>query len=451
MSKTKFLVVDDDPAIRFAVGDFLEAHGYHVSTAEDCITAEQTCLSVQPEMAIIDYRLPDGTALDLLQRLKEIDPELSIVILTGHGSINIAVRAIQEGAEHFLTKPVELPALLAIVQRVLENKRNRRKQLAGKARNRREVVNPFLGIGMRIRELEEQVNRILYADTPVLIHGETGTGKSLLATWMHHNGPRSDEAFVDLSCAGLSREFLETELFGHKKGAFTGAVTEKTGLLEVAHRGTVFLDEIGDMESTVQPKLLKVLEEKCFRRLGDIRDRHVDIRLIAASHKDLRQLVKDGHFRSDLYFRISAIPLILIPLRERIEDIPLLARFLLDQIAGDLAITDDISLSPDALRALQNYSWPGNIRELRNVLERAVLMSGKRLLERNDLLFATADDNGTVEDSLYLTLQQVEERHIERVLRDEKGHVERTAKRLGIPRSTLYQRIKKYQFDISGF
>jgi transcriptional regulator with GAF, ATPase, and Fis domain len=237
-----------------------------------------------------------------------------------------------------------------------------------------------------IRALAEQARQVVAVDSPLLIHGETGAGKGVLAAWLHQQGPRVDQAFVDINCAALSRELLETELFGHEQGAFTGAVSSKPGLFEVAHRGTVFLDEIGDMALEVQPKVLKVLEEKRFRRLGDVRDRYVDIRLLVATHQDLGRLVREKKFRSDLYFRISTILLSVPPLRERVADIPVLARSLLQRCSADLG-RHDVELAPDAEQALQAYSWPGNIRELRNVLERAVLLSDRNMLRCRDLRF----------------------------------------------------------------
>jgi DNA-binding NtrC family response regulator len=402
----------------------------------------------RPDAAIVDYMLPDGHALDLLPRLRDIDPTVPLILLTAHGSIDLAIRAVKEGAEHFLTKPVELSALLAILRRTLENRRNRQRQLASKSRQTREEVDPFLGTSAAIRQLAEQVRKVLVTESPILIQGETGTGKGVLAKWLHNHGPRAEEAFVDLNCAGLSRELLETELFGHEKGAFTGATASKSGLLEVAHRGTVFLDEVGDMDPQVQPKLLKVLEEKGFRRLGDIRDRHVDIRLIAATHQDLSLLVREKRFRSDLYFRISTIPLAVPPLRQRVEDIPLLAQYLLGRLVADLG-RGDVRLAPEVERALQAYPWPGNIRELRNVLERAVLLSDRNILDRQDLRFDVPLAAEVSPDDSAMTLLELERRHIERVLREEHGHVERAARRLGVPRSSLYQKIKQHGIVLS--
>jgi DNA-binding NtrC family response regulator len=288
---------------------------------------------------------------------------------------------------------------------------------------------------------------VVQSESPILIEGETGTGKGVLARWLHQNGPRAEEAFVDLNCAGLTRELLETELFGHEKGSFTGATASKIGLLEAAHRGTVFLDEIGDMDPPVQPKLLTVLEEKRFRRLGDVRDRHVDIRLLAATHHDLGRLAQEGKFRSDLYFRISTLPLTVPPLRERAEDIPILARGFLAHFATEMG-RGGVSLADDGLAALQQYRWPGNIRELRNVLERAVLVSEGDVIRRQDLRFALsqgapapAEGSGTLED--------LERRGIEKALEAESGHVDRAARRLGVPRSSLYKKIKKYGLPTS--
>ncbi|MGH8501399.1 MAG: sigma-54-dependent transcriptional regulator [Gammaproteobacteria bacterium] len=443
MAKSKILIVDDEAPIRFALRDFLEQHRYAVCEAKDGREAETVFRAARPDAVIVDYRLPDMNALELMPRLKDVDAGVPLVVLTGHGSIDLAVQAIKQGAEQFLTKPIELPALGVILERLLENRRNRQKQLAGETRQARESVDPFIGDSPAIRELKEQALKIAAAERPILLHGETGTGKGVLAKWLHTNGPRADETFVDLNCAGLSHEFLETELFGHKKGAFTGAVADKTGMLEVAQRGTVFLDEIGDMGAQVQPKLLKVLEEKRFRRLGEVEDRHVDISLIAATHQDLQHLVREQRFRSDLYFRISTIPLTVPALRQRREDISIIADALLARLAAELG-RNNLRLSPDAEQTLQAYPWPGNIRELRNVLERATLLSNSDTLKRRDLRFEeTAWSDANMPD-LDLTLLEVERLHIERVLGAEQGHVDRAAARLGIPRSSLYQKIKRY-------
>src|ERR1700754_2234521 len=448
MCRNKVLVVDDESGVRFGIRDFLEQHGYQIEEADSCQDAQHLFRSSRPDIVIADYMLPDGTALDLLPRLKEIDSGIPLLVLTAHGSIDLAVRAIKEGAEQFLTKPLELPTLLVILQRLLQKQRNHHKQLASKSRQVRQAIDPFIGTSSAIRALRDQAKKILPTESPILILGETGTGKGVLARWLHENSNRAEEAFVDLNCAGLSRELLETELFGHEKGAFTSATASKQGLFEVAHRGTIFLDEVGDVDLQIQPKLLKVLEEKRFRRVGDVRDRQVDVRLIAATHQDMGQLVREKRFRDDLYFRISTIPLAFPALRERIEDIPPMAQYLLSKVSGDLG-RGEVHLDDDCMKALQAYSWPGNVRELRNVIERAVLLSDLKTITINDLHFDGHTQVGSPFLDSRLTLLELEKQHIERVLIEERGRVEKAAKRLGIPRSSLYQKIKKHQIQTS--
>ena len=442
------MVVDDESGVRFGIRDFLEQHGYEIEEAESCQDAQHIFRTSRPDIVVADYMLPDGTALDLLPRLKEIDSGIPLLVLTAHGSIDLAVRAIKEGAEQFLTKPLELPTLLVILQRLLQKQRNHHKQLASKSRQVRQAIDPFIGTSSAIRALRDQAKKILPTESPVLVLGETGTGKGVLARWLHDNSPRAEEAFVDLNCAGLSRELLETELFGHEKGAFTSATASKQGLFEVAHRGTIFLDEVGDVDLQIQPKLLKVLEEKRFRRVGDVRDRQVDVRLIAATHQDMGQLVREKRFRDDLYFRISTIPLSFPALRERVEDIPTMAQYLLDKVSADLG-RGELHLDENSIQALQAYSWPGNIRELRNVIERAVLLSDQKTITINDLHFDGHTQVGSPFLDSRLTLLELEKQHIERVLIEERGRVEKAAKRLGIPRSSLYQKIKKHQINPS--
>jgi DNA-binding NtrC family response regulator len=447
MARNRILIVDDEFAVRFGIREFLELHGYQIEEAETCKDARGIFSTSRPDVVIADYMLPDGTALDLLPRLKEIDSEIPLLVLTAHGSIDLAVRAIKEGAEQFLTKPIELATLHVILQRLLEKQRSHHKQLASKSRQVRQTIDPFIGTSAVIRRLADQARKFLTTESPVLILGETGSGKGILARWLHENSPRAEEAFVDLNCAGLSRELLETELFGHEKGAFTSATASKQGLFEVAHRGTIFLDEIGDVDLQIQPKLLKVLEDKRFRRVGDVRDRQVDVRLIAATHQDVIQLVREKKFRDDLYFRISTIPLSFPPLRERIEDIPVLAQYLLNKVSVDLG-RGDIQLNDDCIKALQAYAWPGNVRELRNVIERAVLLSDQKTIGLKDLNFDGHASVGSPRYDSGLTLLQLEKQHIQRVLHEEQGRVEKAARRLGIPRSSLYQKIKKHDIPV---
>ncbi|HUL60526.1 MAG TPA: sigma-54 dependent transcriptional regulator [Anaeromyxobacteraceae bacterium] len=442
MAQPRILLVDDDPSVRFTIRRFLASNGYDVAVAESCAGAMEAFRASPPDAAVLDYELPDGTALDLLRAMKEIDPLVPLVILTGHGSIDLAVRAVKDGAEHFLTKPADMTALTVTLQRALQHRRLLRKQAVAAATAHRDA-DPFLGVSAAIRRLSELARKVAASDAPVLITGETGSGKGVLARWLHSNGPRADEPFVDLNCAGLNHELLESELFGHERGAFTSATASKLGLLEAAHRGTVFLDEIGDMDLAVQPKLLKAVEEKTFRRVGEVRDRTVDIRLLAATHRDLRALVDEGRFRADLFFRINAVPLAVPALRDRPEDIPVLARRLLEERPA----LSGLSLSEPAIAALQRYRWPGNVRELRNVLERAALLGGGTVLGPDDLLFDRGPRPAAAEESK-LTLGELERVHIERVLRDVGGRVAAAAERLGIPRSTLYLKLKQHGLSV---
>jgi DNA-binding NtrC family response regulator len=446
--KSRVLLIEDETQFQRLVHEYLSVHGYEVLVAGTCEKGEELWREARPDAAVIDYQLPDGTALDLLPRLKSVHPTNPVIILTGHGSIELAVEAVKLGAEQFLTKPPELKALLAMIQRALENQRNRQNREVEQARKDRNRNDPFLGSSPVIKKLEETCQKLRSADTTILIQAETGTGKGVLARWFHQNGPRAAETFVDLNCAGLSRELLETELFGHQKGAFTGAVQNKTGLFELAHRGILFLDEIGDIDLAIQPKLLKVLEDKQFRRLGDIRDKKVDTRLIAATHRDLGRLVQEQRFRDDLYFRISTIRLAIPPLRERIEDIPVLARHLLDSVCADLGCPP-LELSAEALKSLGSYSWPGNIRELRNLLERAALLKGSGVIGEKDLYFDPSLER-LAQETRTKTLEEMEREYIALVLRREKGHVESAARRLGIPRSSLYHKLKQYGLSRSS-
>jgi DNA-binding NtrC family response regulator len=437
----KILLVEDDQSVRRVFARYLSSHGFLVEETETFADAYKSFEAVRPDIAVLDFRLPDGTALDLLPKLKELEPTIPLIVLTGFGSMELGVSLIKNGAEQCLAKPIEPPALLLVIQKLLENSRNQQKQIVSNTRRKRISLDPFLGESAIVKRLAETAIKVAKSHSPVLIQGETGTGKGVLANWFHENGPRADEPFVDLNCAGLSREFLETELFGHEKGAYTGAVAQKQGLLEVGHRGTIFLDEIGDVDANVQPKLLKVVEEKKFRRMGDVRDRFVDVRLIAATHQDLRQLIETKVFRSDLYFRISTVPIAIPTLRERAEDIPAIARNLLQRIAADMA-RPQAELSDRAMQRLSSYYWPGNIRELRNVLERALLLTEQNVLQAEDFHFeAKAEHRANSYDSQW-TMEEVERYHIERVYSEEARNVEKTAKRLGIAKSTLYQKLK---------
>jgi DNA-binding NtrC family response regulator len=446
--KKSILVVDDDDAIRLVIEAFFETKGFEVVLAASLAEAQVAFRSRRPDAAVIDYMLPDGDALQLLERFRAIDPHCPVIVLTGHASVDLAVRAIQEGASHFLTKPVKLEALETVVERALADDLIRRQDAARRSTSTGRAIDPFAGASRAMSELAAKARKVAASELPVLILGETGTGKGVLSRWIHENGPRRRGPFVDLNCAGLSREFLDTELFGHEKGAFTGAIAAKQGLFEVSHGGTLFLDEIGDVDTQLQPKLLKVVEEKRFRRLGQVSDRIVDVRLIGATHHDLEAMARDGRFRSDLYFRIAAIPLTIPALRERSDDIPALAAHMLAEIARSVG-RSGVTLSAAASGKLRSYAWPGNVRELRNALERAVLLADHDVLDASDFALTFHGASAAASsDELRLTLDQMERLHIERVLTDEGGRVDRAAERLAVPRSSLYQKIKRFGIQV---
>jgi DNA-binding NtrC family response regulator len=448
------LIIDDEPDIRFAIRDYLDILGYAVSEADDCKTGLDAFKTWSPDVAIVDYRLPDGTVFDMLPSMRDIDPNVPILVLTGHGSIDLAVRAMKEGAEQFFTKPIELETLKVVIERLCENLRNRQRQIARRTSKERHALNPFEGTSTIIQRLATMAKRVAGTEANVLITGETGSGKGVLARWLHQQGPRGDDPFMDLNCAGLSHDLLDSELFGHAKGAFTSALKDKPGLLEVANHGTLFLDEIGDMALPVQAKLLKVLEEQRFRRLGDVRDRTVDVRLIAATHQDMQGHLKAGEFRQDLYYRINTIELDVPPLRARSDDIIPLSYALLRHLTNDLGRgRREVQLDSGAEQALSQHTWPGNVRELRNVLERALLLSDGDKLKGSDFHFE-ARGSGTPADSAIhgrLTLKELEIRYVKQVLEEVGGRVPTAAEQLGIPKSSLYQKLKTYDIDPSEF
>jgi len=440
------LIVEDDPLLLEFLATGLESEGFAVVRA-DCLS--RALVEVQRSTVHIilsDYHLGDGTAFDLLSWLKARDYHIPVIVLTGEASIDLAVQAVKNGAEQFIPKPVDIGFLTMMVNRTIKNFQFQQKDAAVKQERSRYKRDPFLGDSPAIRELMRVAKRAAETNITILIQGETGSGKGVLARWLHGLSSRANDSFVDLNCAALSRELFESEVFGHQKGAFTGAVSNKIGFLEAANHGTLFLDEIGDMDPQVQPKILKVVEEKRFYRLGDVLERKTDVQLIAATHRDLKKMADNGEFRSDLYFRISAMRLRIPPLRERIEDLPVITDRLLEQLSFDMK-RGTLQITDNARRALEHYSWPGNIRELRNVLERAALLSDDCLIDNTCLEFESplrqdfahkAKDKG-------LTLREMEKRFIVDALEAEGRNVVRAAKRLGMPKSSLYAKILEHQ------
>lgn len=444
---TRLLLVDDDAQLRAGMSAYLRRLGLEVLEAGSCAEGRQLQVAQHPDLTIVDYDLPDGTAFDVLQAMREREATDSAIVLTGMGTIELAVKAIKSGAEHFLTKPVDFDSLVHLIERTVDAQRQRRQTAAAKV-GARSAPDPFLGASQRIAELRELATAVLGSNAPVLIQGETGTGKGVLARWLHEHGRRRDEPFVDLNCAGLSQELVASELFGHQRGAFTGAVANKPGLIEIAHKGTLFLDEIGDLDPLVQPKLLKALEEGSFRRVGDVALRSSDVRLIGATHRNLAALARAGQFREDLRYRINTLPLEIPPLRERPEDILAIAQALLAGV-GSQVEAGGVEITPDALAVLRSYAWPGNIRELRNVLERALLFRKGSEIDRKALRFDRELSPDPASGSA-LTLDEAEQKHIEDTLQRLSGRVDEAAKVLGVSRSALYAKLKKYRIGPSA-
>jgi DNA-binding NtrC family response regulator len=449
MKRDRVLIVDDDRGVRESLRQYLETKRFVVEEAGTCEAARERLQAARPQAVVLDVQLPDGDGIDLLPVVKRVAPNAPCVMITGYGSVPLAVRAVKAGATDFLAKPVNPTTLLALlVNHLPKPAADADATPSGTMRTAR-PRSPFVGTSRAIRQLEEDIERIGSTESPLLILGETGTGKSVLARWVHERGPRGAQPFVEVNCAGLTRDLAESELFGHERGAFTGAHGAKPGLLEIADRGTLFLDEIGDLDIQVQPKLLKALEEQRFRRMGDVRERTCDLRLIAATHLSLGG--HGGTFRSDLYYRISTLTVTVPSLRQRIEDIAPLAREILDLLV-ERSHRESVVLSTDAERALREHPWPGNIRELRNVLESALCMARGPVITAADLrLNAPSAPAPVPSSSGSLAIDEHERKLVEMALRDESGSVYDAARRLGISKSTLYERVKRYGLELSEF
>jgi DNA-binding NtrC family response regulator len=445
MARYKILVVEDEVSMREIMCSYLKQNGHEAIPASGFHEGSRLMLSAHPDAVLLDYSLADGNAIDLLTLWKKTMPQVPVLILTGHGSIDLAVQAVKLGAEQFLTKPAHLSSVLVMLERGIENARNRNCLLADKARQNRSNRDPFVGVSAGIQQLSLLATRIAASDCSVLIEGDTGTGKGVLARWIHDNSPRADQPYMDLNCGGLSPSLVESELFGYEKGAFTGAVQAKPGLFEIAHRGTAFLDEIGDIDLPVQPKLLKVLEEKELRRLGEVKSRKIDIRLISATHQNLKDAVHAKTFRNDLYFRINTFTIALPSLSSRIEDVPALSAWFLNSFAIEFG-DGPYEITRGAMDEMQAYHWPGNIRELKNVLERAIVLADDKVISENELQFRDIPKPQSYTDKYQdvKTLDELERAHIEVVLARENGRVGLAARRLGVPRSSLYEKLKHY-------
>ncbi len=439
------LLIDDDVDVLRSIGNYFERLGYEVTRELSGEAGLATFDRVRPEVVILDIRLPGMDGLEVLEHLRQRDA--AVILLTGQSDVATAVRAMQLGAENFLTKPVDMAHLAAAAARVADKVRLRRVNETLFSQSTSPHGLESLGTSGPMQELAHQVGLLAQSErTTVLLAGESGTGKGWVARLIHDLGPRAKEPFVEVNCAGLNATFLDSELFGHEKGAFTDAKDRKQGLFEIADRGTILLDEIGDLAPELQPKLLKVLETKTFRRLGGTREITVDVRLIAATNRDLAAEVEAGRFREDLYYRLSVMPLSLPAVRDRPREDRLA---LIQRILGDLqkALPDGPdNVSSEALERLLAYPWPGNVREMRNVLERALILGRGQPAINVEHLPGEFRARPGVGDRRHtpLSLDDLERQHIERTLKHHSGNRTRAAAELGISRATLINKIKRY-------
>ena len=431
------LLIDDEETITLSLRTFFEKKGYDFINTYSGKEGLATALKELPDIVLLDLHLPDMHGMTILREIKAVQPDMVVIIMTGFGEIREAVDAIKLGAEHYFQKPIDLDELTVVVERNLGIRQLKREVLLSK-----KTPYPIIGRSRQVQGLIHLINLMAEnSSTTVLIEGETGTGKELVARNIHLLSGRADKSFVDINCASIPEHIFESELCGYEAGAFTDAKTTKKGLLEIADGGSLFLDEIGEMPQQLQAKLLRVIETKTFRRVGGTRDIRVDVRIIAATNKDLGECAKEGSFREDLYYRINVMPIKIPPLRERAEDIPMLAEFFLFDTAGNMSRKIS-SIDKEALKSLCSYSWPGNIRELRNVLERAIILCQGQVITTGSLTLPAAAPEETPE---LLTLSEVERIHIRNVLASSGNNRTKAAKLLGISRSTLNEKIKTYQ------
>lgn len=441
------LVVDDEEVMRESMAAWLREDGYRVETAADGQGAVELSKSTDYAICFIDLKMPGGMdGIETMMEIRRTRPEASIIIITAYATVDTAIQAMKEGAQEYIVKPCHPQEISMLVSRILKLKKLQtenlilRKKISRKYHHRDIITkNP------RMEEILALTKDIASLRSTVLICSESGTGKELIARAIHYSGDRADKPFVSVSCAALTETLLESELFGHEKGAFTGAAGQVKGKFELADGGTIFLDEIGDISPKLQADLLRVLQERRFYRVGGAEEVSVDVRVIAATNKNLAEKVQEGTFRDDLYYRLNVIEIRIPPLRERREDIPLLAEHFVERIASELG--KDISgISEDALKLLINCDWPGNVRELENVIERAIVTSHNGTLIESDFSWLTERSPAhQVWDIPDVPLAELERRAIIAVLERKKGNVKEAAVSLGIDRSTLYDKLKRYE------
>jgi DNA-binding NtrC family response regulator len=439
------LLVDDEDFFRKNVAEELAQTGYSVDSARNLQEARALLAQRVYHLALLDVRMPDGNGLDLLSEIKQSSPSTEVIMLTAFGTVEEGVRAMKQGAHDFLTKPCKLSELEAVLDKALQKQALERTATALEREvPRLQPAARLIGQSPQMRELQRLISRVSTTDFTVLIRGASGVGKELVAAELHRQSPRARQPFVVVDCASLHENLLQSELFGHEKGAYTGAISLKHGLFEVADRGTIFLDEIAELTPALQVKLLRVLESGTFRRVGGTVDIKVDVRVIAATNRSLETMMKDGAFREDLYYRLNVFSIHIPALREHAEDIPPL----IDHFIRNFSIAPKrtIKVSDEAMEVLQRYRWPGNVRELKNVIERALILCDQQSIERDHLPmgvrmgppFGADEQTGAL-----LTLEDAERSYIKRVLDECGGHRQRAAAILGISERTLYRKLQE--------
>ena len=435
------LVVDDEFSVRDSMTHWFQMDGHEVTAAADGVEALRAMESGRFDVVFADIKMPGMDGVELQRRIHQADPSIAVIMITAFASVETAVQALKQGAFDYVTKPVDPDELSHLVRRAVEQRRLRNENtLLRQTIDDMAGIDTLVGTSPAMREVLEQIQHVAATDAKVLIRGETGTGKELIARAIHANSARRYFPIVPVNCGSIPAALLESELFGHEKGAFTGALYRRKGKLEMADRGTLFLDEVGAIEAPMQVDLLRVLESQEFTRLGGSTPVRVDSRLICATNEDLERYVAEGRFREDLYYRINVFTIVAPPLRERRSDIPALARYFLRRLSTRMDRHFD-QISADAIDTLCGHDWPGNVRELANVIERAMVMATPPALTARDLSLAR---DRPPEAPSGCSLEEVERRHVARTLEETAWNISQTARLLGIDRTTLYAKIKKY-------